>query len=350
LASKQLNQIRLNRRVIYGNDEINRFIKTGNKFYYSSDIPGYPSKAYTAYIDEEFKRLENINVESRKMQTIIFSITNRCPLHCRHCYESQNIRHTDMLSLEQLKSILKNLQTNRMFHIQLSGGEPLVRFNDLIALMQSASPGIEFWLLTSGFGLNGEKAKMLKQTGLIGAHISLDHWDEALHNEFRGNNLSFAWVKNAVHNCRCEGILTSLSLCATKEFVSYNNLQKYIELANDWNVNFVRILEPRKVGRFVDTNVELSKEQFDLLDEIYLKLMNDDKYSTYPILDYPGYYQRRTGCFGSGNRYLYIDSDGIFHSCPFCQKSHGNALSAPIELAIKSMIETGCHKYSMNPI
>jgi MoaA/NifB/PqqE/SkfB family radical SAM enzyme len=349
-AAEMLKKMSQNRKTIYGNDKINRFVRVGSKYYYSSDVPGWPSKAYAAYIDEELKRLSNHSIDNRKLQTIIFSITNRCHLQCKHCYESQNINHTDTLSLDELKFILKNIEDKALFHIQLSGGEPLARFDDLIALMQSAREGTEFWLLTSGFGLNIEKAKMLKKAGLTGAHISLDHWDETLHNEFRGNSQSYHWVKQAVNSCLNEGILTSLSLCATKEFVNDYNLNRYVELAKLWRVNFIRILEPRKVGRFMDLDIELSKSQLNILDKFYLTLINDNNYSNYPILDYPGYYQRRTGCFGSGDRYLYIDSEGIYHACPFCQKDYGSALTVPIDSAIIKMAERGCHKYEMSTI
>lgn len=36
---------------------------------------------------------------------------------------------------------------------------------------------------------------------------------------------------------------------------------------------------------------------------------------------YHGNYQRSHGCLGAASRYIYIDSTGRVHACPFCQDS-----------------------------
>jgi MoaA/NifB/PqqE/SkfB family radical SAM enzyme len=92
-------------------------------------------------------------------------------------------------------------------------------------------------------------------------------------------------------------------------------------------VSFIRLLEPRAVGRFADQQVSLSKDQIEILEDFYLKSITDKTFNEYPIIDYPGYHQRRTGCLGAGNRYLYVDSVGDYHACPFCQRVAGNAFN-----------------------
>jgi len=54
------------------------------------------------------------------------------------------------------------------------------------------------------------------------------------------------------------------------------------------------------------------------------------------------------GCFGAGNRYLYIDSTGEIHACPFCQNSAGNAVNVKIEDAVSTLRTFGCQKYELN--
>jgi MoaA/NifB/PqqE/SkfB family radical SAM enzyme len=100
------------------------------------------------------------------------------------------------------------------------------------------------------FGLTPEKALKLKEAGLTGVSISLDHWNEGAHNSFRNHPKSFHWVNEAVKNCHKAGIIVNLALCATKEFTTEENILKYYELAKEWKVGFIKILEARKVGRF----------------------------------------------------------------------------------------------------
>jgi MoaA/NifB/PqqE/SkfB family radical SAM enzyme len=156
----------------------------------------------------------------------------------------------------------------------------------------------------------------LKQKGLTGVLISLDHFDPSRHNEFRGHKNAFKWVIEGTRNAKNAGLVTTLSLCATRSFVSRKNLERYMELAKRLGVAFVQFIDVRASGRYAGQSVELSKEQIELLEGFYLKYNTDSKYSTYPIISYLGYHQRRMGCFGGGNRFFYIDTDGDAHLCP----------------------------------
>jgi MoaA/NifB/PqqE/SkfB family radical SAM enzyme len=80
----------------------------------------------------------------------------------------------------------------------------------------------------------------------------------------------------------------------------------------------------------------------------FREINSSDKYMDYPIVTYPGYHQRRIGCLGAGNRYLYIDSVGNIHACPFCQRIAGNAVNDRLEDAVSVLREYGCQKYEMN--
>jgi MoaA/NifB/PqqE/SkfB family radical SAM enzyme len=333
---------------LQGEDPDPRYVKLGSRYSWSCDFPGWPSKIFNEYIKRELNREKKINSVDKSLQTIIFAITNRCPLKCRHCYEWDKLDIVDKLSLDELKQILQKIHAQGIYHVQLSGGEPLVRFDDMVNLIKSANQDTEFWMLTSGFGLTSDKAVILKKVGLTGVNISLDHWDENKHNEFRNNDKSFKWVKEAAANCKDNDISVSLSLCATKEFISEENLLKYIQLAKDLRADFIRILEPRSVGRFANSDVQLDKSQRDILERFYLKIGSDSKYKNYPVLSYPGYHQKKFGCFGAGNRYLYIDSNADFHACPFCLQEQGNAIKDSFESALRKLKSAKCHAFKMN--
>jgi MoaA/NifB/PqqE/SkfB family radical SAM enzyme len=266
-------------------------------------------------------------------------------LSCEHCFEWKNLDSTEVLTLEDLKAILKKFQDRGILQIQFSGGEPLSRFDDLIELIKTAQPGTDFWILTSGFGLTFKKALQLKEAGVTGVNISLDHWNENEHNHFRKNEKSFDWVKQAALNCRQADLLLCFSLCAVREFVSNENLWKYLHLARALGAGFVQILEPRKVGHFRGKDVELTEHHIGILKNFYLTVNSNPAYQNLPIVMYPGYHQRLLGCFGAGNRYLYVDSNGDLHACPFCQHKVGNALTDSISESIRKMQRIGCHEF-----
>ncbi|HAQ17805.1 MAG TPA: hypothetical protein DCR40_01075 [Prolixibacteraceae bacterium] len=348
-AISEMKRLRDLRNQLHGSKAITKYVHSGSQFYWNSDYCGYPSTNLKHLIRNEFLRsnLKKNNGTSKQpaLQTLIWGITNRCPMSCQHCYEWDNIAQNDKLDLDSLKKILTIFKFNGIRHIQFSGGEPLVRFNDLVELIKDASLTMDCWLLTSGAGLTPAKAVELKSAGLTGANISLDHWDAKAHNSFRNNEKSFSMVNEAVRNCHDVGIIVSLSLCATSGFVTSENLMKYATLAKNMGAHFIRILEPRAVGKFSGQKVNLDQQQVNILSEFTIRLYSEKQFKDFPIISFFGYHQRKMGCFGAGNRFLYADPNGDVHACPFCRGKMGNLLEEPFNQIIEKVKSAGCHLF-----
>jgi MoaA/NifB/PqqE/SkfB family radical SAM enzyme len=347
-ALRLLNMLVKERMKLHENGGEIKAIRAGSKYYWSINMPGWPSEKFNHFIFNEFQRI--LSPEKSNLQTIIFAITNKCPLNCIHCYESDNISDRDKLSLADLILVMAKIDLKGIKHIQFTGGEPLSRFDDMIELMRLYGESMDYWINTSGFGLTPDKALIMKENGMTGAIISLDDWNETRHNNFRKNNSSFYWVQEAVRSCNEAGIIVCLSLCAVKEFVSEENLERYHMLAKDLGAGFIRILEPRQEGRFSGKDVRLDKQQTDIISGFMISRNSDRSYSRYPVIQFPGYHQRTSGCLGAGNRYIYIDSNGNFHSCPFCRKPLGNALTESIDEGIDRARASGCHVFKQRTL
>ncbi|MEI6137708.1 MAG: radical SAM protein [Mariniphaga sp.] len=348
-AISEMKRLRDLRNKVHGNTVISKYVKSGNQYFWNSDYCGYPSKNLKSAIHGEFLRNNgtitgNFNNQPQ-LQTLIWGITNRCPLSCSHCYEWDNIAQYDKLNLQELKKILAVFKANGIRHIQFSGGEPLARFSDLVELVREASSTMDCWVLTSGFGLTHDKASALKSAGLKGANISLDHWNPDMHNNFRNNGKSYAMATEAVRNCLDVGMIASLSLCATREFVNDENLLEYAKLAKHLGANFIRILEPRAIGKFARQKVHLENQQVEMVSDFAIRMNTDPSYKDFPIVTFFGYHQRKMGCFGAGNRYFYIDPNGDAHACPFCRGKIGNLLEQPFIEILDKMKSIGCHQF-----
>jgi MoaA/NifB/PqqE/SkfB family radical SAM enzyme len=345
---KILSKVLSKRKTVQGLQKISRFIKSDGRYFFSDTIPGWPSRAFKGFFRAEASRILSHPGVRVPLTTVFISITSRCPMRCRHCYEWDNLSKEEALSLDDLKIIIKKIKEYGVYHIHLSGGEPLERIDDLLSLISYSSEDADVWIDTSGFGLTPEKAFLMKKAGLTGVEISLDHYDENEHNRFRSNEESFRWVDEAAKNCINAGILTSLSLCATNTFVTKENLDKYTDLAMCWGICFIRFLEPKEIARFKGELTQLSDNQIAILEEFYLGAGSPSKPVEYPIISYPGFHQRRIGCLGAGNRYIHIDPKGNIHACPFCRGSAGNAITGSIEDAILILRNQGCQLYRTN--
>jgi len=342
---KILRMLDSTRRNVLGEKRINKIAQVDGKCYWDLYTPGYNSKAFAPFIRGEANRIVPLDKKSNRFTNIFIAITKKCPLQCEHCFEWDALNGRETLMLQDIKNIVLKFQHKGTGQIQLTGGEPLLKVNDIVEIIQSAKPETEFWVLTSGYNLTFENAKKLKNAGLAGIVVSLDHFDSALHNQFRGFAKSFEWAHIAVRNAIEVNLVTALSICVTKSFVSESNLMTYAELAKKWGVAFIQILEPRAVGHYKEMDVMLKQEHQTILEDFYLKMNYDEKYKKYPIVTYHGYHQRRIGCFASGNRNLYIDTDGDIHACPFCQTKRGSAIAGNLDSLIERLQETGCHKF-----
>ena len=137
------------------------------------------------------------------------------------------------------------------------------------------------------------------------------------------------------------------SLCATKEFISKENLLLYAELARRCGVAFIQILEPKAVGHYAGQDVLLGDHHKKILEQFFEMMNYNTCYSSYPVITYHGYYSRRIGCSGSGKDYLYVDTDGDVHNCPFCQRKLFSALDDPLIDRIADMKTKGCGLYNI---
>jgi MoaA/NifB/PqqE/SkfB family radical SAM enzyme len=343
-ALRGLKVLQKNKRRVSGGSKLSKFVRAGNRYFAGLYIPAWPSLPFRRFIEGEYLNWKASRFSDRKLQSLIFGITTRCSLLCRHCFAGALINEPEPLSLDQLREILRRFQQTGVAQVQWSGGEPLERFADMISLTEGAQADTEFWVLTSGFGLTPARAKIMQRAGIRGVNISLDHWRPAEHNAFRGSDEAFSRVVSAVRIARECDLAVCLSLCATRQFVTQENLARYMQLSYELEVGFVQILEARAIGRFSGQDVSLSDEQFRLLDQFYYRLNGERSSRPMPVVTYHGYHQRRNGCYGGGDRFLYVDPRGDVYPCPFSSRRLGNVLNDTV-LPGQARCEKGCDRF-----
>jgi len=139
--------------------------------------------------------------------------------------------------------------------------------------------------------------------------------------------------------------VVGFSACVTREFLTENFLMEYLNFAKDMNAEFIYLLEPRETGHFKNEEVTLSMDEIKQIESFYLRVSSSAEFEKYPLVVYPGYHQRKLGCFGAGIRYLYVDSEGSVNACPFCQGKMGNAITDDLNEVIKKVRAKGCHMF-----
>jgi MoaA/NifB/PqqE/SkfB family radical SAM enzyme len=315
-------------------------VKIGSRHYINMNAPGWPSLSFYSFIKHQILKSGENGVPG--IHTLILAITKKCGFRCEHCFEWNELNQPEKLSRTDLKKIIDQFQELGISQVQLSGGEPLNRFNDIIYLLNHSKPGTDFWLYSSGYSLNAEKAKLLQQNGLTGVVISIDHYIASEHDRFRGVTNAWQHAQSAILHALDAGLAVTLSCCVTRSFCTKENLENYMQMAKDAGVAFVQMLEPRAVGHYEGKDVGLKKEDISILEEFYEKYSQDPARKSYPILTYHSYHVRRAGCQGSGKDYVYVDTNGLVQSCPFCTQKWFSALEGDVKSNLMKMKMVGC--------
>jgi len=263
-------------------------------------------------------------------------------MQCEHCFEWDNLNIRERLSFSDVCSITEKLIAYGVGQIHLGGGEPMMRYSEMLSLLKLYSSHTGFWIVTSGYQLTKERALELKAAGLTGVCVSIDHHDEQKHNEFRHYSNIFKMAREATAVAHEAGLVTALSLCATKEFISSENLDAYMGMAKELHVSFVQLLEPRAVGHYEGKDVHLSADKKLLLEQLFLKMNYNNSYKKYPMVIYHEYYKSTLGCRGGGAGAFYIDPLANVHACPFCRQSAGNLLTDSVAHCVDNLKQKGC--------
>lgn len=303
---------------LMGKKKLVRGFKVDGKYHWDMFNPAWPSPGFNAFFRAHLLEERQTKVEQATLRRLIIAITKRCPLQCEHCSEAATLYKQDVLTLDEMIVKIDPIVERGVGQLVFSGGEPIARLNDLLALLNRYKSKCDQWIYTSGFGLTLDVAKKLKAAGLHGAAISLDHYSEEKHNAFRGSKRSFQWVIDAIKNLQQVGILVSINACPTRELVESGGVEELIKVAKDNNVPIVNLLEPRAVGNYEGKDIEYDQFHKDALMDLVNKYNFDKSLFEYPTVLFPAGYRGKVPC-GGGLSYIFMDYDGQFYPCPFCK-------------------------------
>lgn len=123
----------------------------------------------------------------REINYLRVSVTDRCNLRCVYCMPEEGVKatsHEEILTLEEIVTIIKAATGVGIKRIRLTGGEPLVRLGitNLIHDIAQISQIDDISITTNGI-LYGDMAEELKQAGLKRVNISLDSMKPARFKE-----------------------------------------------------------------------------------------------------------------------------------------------------------------------
>ncbi len=114
----------------------------------------------------------------RRVEYLRISVTDKCNLRCLYCMPEEGLpwlTRDQILTYEEIGSVVRVLAGMGLKRVRLTGGEPLVR-RDLPTLVEliASTPGIEDISLSTNGVLLTEQAVALRKAGVNRVNVSLD--------------------------------------------------------------------------------------------------------------------------------------------------------------------------------
>lgn len=287
-------------------------------------IPPIPSKQFLNHLrlySDKFILHRNHKVVGQAF----VAVNRRCPFDCWYC--SVDNTSENELSIDELAKIIEQLRKWGSSTIVFTGGEPLFR-RDIDGLISRYSGEFSFVILTSGYGLDKNRALKLKSSGLFAISISLDHFDEEINDRSRGRTGAFRTALEAIRNSKEAGLYTVVQTVVSKDLLREENIKRFIEFVKNLGVDELLLLEPLNTGRlFLFDNEYITTEAQVRLKEIHKEINRKRdalKVITSTYIEDP----EKFGC-GAGTQHIYIDTTGEVWPCNFLPISLGNILTEP---------------------
>ncbi|MCG0278525.1 MAG: radical SAM protein [Thermanaeromonas sp.] len=248
---------------------------------------------------------------------ILMDPTEKCNLNCLGCWAG-DYQRTQELDLATMDRIATEAEKLGIYFIVLSGGEPLLRREDILTLAER-HPDQVFHIFTNGTLIDESFVQEMVRLGNITVAISLEGFEETT-DARRGKGV-FKKVMRAMDLLRDNGAVFGASVTYTRKNTEELGSEDFIDMLVDKGVAFVWFFTYIPIGKDVDLTLMATPEQRAWMFEriTYFR-------QTKPIflVDFWNDGEASNGCIAGGRRYFHINAAGEVEPCAFVHYSTCN--------------------------
>jgi MoaA/NifB/PqqE/SkfB family radical SAM enzyme len=122
----------------------------------------------------------------------LVQITERCNLHCAHCFVSAGDYGDTMRTADITGLLIPRLRECRVTRVTLTGGEPFAHPDILEVVVAFRAHGFGVGICSNATIISDAQLDALRGIGQVHVNVSLDGFRTESHGRFRGNRASFA--------------------------------------------------------------------------------------------------------------------------------------------------------------
>lgn len=182
-----------------------------------------------------------------KKPVVVWNCTQRCNLHCAHCYSSSKDReYPGELTHEEGIAMLGDLARFGVPTVLFSGGEPLMREGLYELAAEAKRLGMRTVLSTNGTRIDPESASAIAEAGFSYVGVSIDGIGRR-HDKLRGKVGAYEATLEGIRNVQAVGLRTGLRF--TLHGLNRDELGDVFELAEELGVQRLCVYHLAYAGR-----------------------------------------------------------------------------------------------------
>ncbi|TDA66920.1 MAG: radical SAM protein [Clostridia bacterium] len=258
---------------------------------------------------------------------ILMDPTEKCNLNCTGCWAGDYQRKQE-LDFATMDRILTEAEELGIYFIVISGGEPLMRKQDIVALAEK-HPGQVFHLFTNGTLIDEAFVADMKRVGNITVAISLEGMEQTT-DERRGHGV-FKKVMRAMDLLRENGIVFGVSVTYTRKNTEEVGSDEFVDLLCDKGVAYGWYFTYIPIGKDVDLEFMATPQQRAYM---YERIQYFRQTKPIFLCDFWNDGEAVNGCIAGGRTYFHINASGEVEPCAFVHYSTCNIKDISLKEAL----------------
>ncbi len=267
---------------------------------------------------------------------ILLDPTSACNLHCTGCWAAEYGNKLN-LTFEEIDDIIRQGKELGVYFYIYTGGEPLVRKNDLIRLCEKHSDCV-FLSFTNGTLIDEAFADEMLRVGNFVPAISLEGFEEATDGR-RGNGV-YEKATAAMRILREKKLFYGISACYTSANFESITSEEFFDQLIEMGAYFIWYFHYMPVGNDASPELLPTPEQ---RIETCRRIRKYRAEKPLFAMDFQNDAEYVGGCIAGGRRYLHINANGDMDPCVFVHYSDSNIREKTLLEGLRSPIMMAYH-------
>ena len=251
---------------------------------------------------------------------ILMDPTSACNKHCTGCWAAEYGNKLN-LSYEDLDSIVTQGEELGIYFYMMTGGEPLIRKNDIVKLARKHNKCM-FYAFTNGTLIDKQFCEEMKELGNITLALSIEGFEGE--NDFRRGKGSFDATVKAMDMLREYGLLFGTSICYTAKNYLTVTSNEFLDFLIDKGVRYSWYFHYMPVGNEATTDLLLKPDQREYMYHRIREIRAMEGGKPIFTFDFQNDGEYVGGCIAGGRFYCHINPNGDVEPCVFIHYSNAN--------------------------